>query len=170
MFKKNLLIFGVFLICITSYIFFFSHDYETKIKEGDKKLYMFSKQDTYQKEESFTVTFRIRNNTFFPTEDTFTCSMKDINSRLFDLDKEILQYYKVELVKSSNTFRLNCSKEKDVIRLSPGGYIEETLQFTPKKDVSFPSEPLQLQFSAHYKKNTMTLPITIVEKGSGDTK
>ena len=92
MFKKNLLIWWAILIAFTSYIFFFSHDYETKIKEGDKKLYMFSKQDTYQKEESFTVTFRIRNNTFFPTEDTFTCSMKDINSRLFNLDEKILKY------------------------------------------------------------------------------
>ena len=73
-------------------------------------------------------------------------------------------------MKNSNTFKLNCSNEKDVIRLSPGGYIEETLQFIPKKDASFPSEPLKLQFSAHYKKNDVTLPITIVEKGSGDKK
>jgi len=80
------------------------------------------------------------------------------------------KYYKVELVKSSNTFKLNCSKERDVVRLSPGGYIEETLQFTPKKDVSFPSNTLYLDFSGHYKEKEVTLPITIVKKGKGDTK
>lgn len=170
MFKKNLLIWWAILIAMTSYIVFFSHGYEKKVKTDDKKLYLFSEKDTYQKDESFVVTFRIRNNTFFPTEDKFTCSMKDINSRLFTLDQEILKYYKVESMKNSNTFKLNCSSESDVVRLSPGGYIEEKLKFTPKKGVSFPSEPLQLQFSAHYKKNDVTLPITIIEKRTGDRK
>lgn len=128
----------------------------------NKTISMFSVRSTYNSDEPFTVTFRVRNTSFSVINEKLKCYITGINSQFFRINKEIDTYYNVRLVETGHKFDHNCTPESGWVRLHPYGYIEESYRFVPKKDVAFPSQPLQLEFVADYKDTSIKLPITIV--------
>ena len=158
--QKKYMISLAILVCLLLFYFLYAGYKDSSIKDGIQ-ISISSKKSTYYYGETIFVDVYVKNMNPYLTEYSFTppCSASPTSvSYLYNVDKEVYEYYQVETIESNHEFTnitpgvpsANCHGAEKNHYFIPGQVLHEKIKFTPLLNKTLPNKTYVLNMEGSF--------------------